>query len=29
LTSKQKRKPARTLLDDDRLVVIRDPIRCG
>jgi hypothetical protein len=28
LTSKQKRKPARTLLDDDRLVVIRDPVGC-
>lgn len=29
LTSKQKRKPARTLLDDDRLIVIRDPVECG
>lgn len=29
LTSKQKRKPARALLVDDKLVVIRDPIGYG
>jgi hypothetical protein len=29
LTSKQKRKPARIVLDDDRLIVIRDPVGNG
>ena len=29
LTSKQKRKPARNLLDDDQLVVMKDPVGCG
>jgi hypothetical protein len=29
LTSKQKRKPARLLLDDDQLIIMRDPVGFG